>query len=364
MTIDDRARRAAHDFRRSIEDLGGSDGERSSLERFDRIRRRRQRGAQIAATVVASAVALAALLVLTRAFSKNEQPAGPSSHNGRIVYGRSAVGESEVRLYTIDPDGTGEIALPVSFTDCAEWSPDGTKLHVTASEYPGSPLRPAVIDADGTGFTLLNGISNPNLNLGCGDWSPDGSRLVVEGFPQKGARDLDGIYTVRASDGGGLTLVSRNPFGGFDAVPQFSPDGSQIVFFRDDPHRHLPHDVGALYVIGADGTGLRRVTPWGLAAAWGSFSPDGRWIVFADPRGDLDLVHPDGTGLTRVPLDLGGGQPLQPRWSPDGTMIVFGYSTNGQGDIYTVHPDGSGLVQITNTPTVDERWPDWGTSAG
>jgi hypothetical protein len=29
-----------------------------------------------------------------------------------------------------------------------------------------------------------------------------------------------------------------------------------------------------------------------------------------------------------------------------------------------VHADGSDLTQITNTPTIDERWPDWGTFAG
>jgi TolB protein len=59
-----------------------------------------------------------------------------------------------------------------------------------------------------------------------------------------------------------------------------------------------------------------------------------------------------------------GGRPLQPRWSPDGTMLVFGLQTNGQGDIYTVHADGSDLRQITNTPMIDERWPDWGSFAG
>jgi TolB protein len=175
---------------------------------------------------------------------------------------------------------------------------------------------------------------------------------------------VSGIYTVRASDGGDLVLLSGNRFGGFDAVPQFAPDGARVVFFRNDPQRHLPHDVGALYVVSSDGTGLRRITPWGMAASWGSFSPDGRWIVFADLSRDLNFIHPDGTGLTRVPLELPRGRVLQPRWSPDGSAIVFGLQTNGQGDIYTVRPDGSNLVQITDTPDIDERWPDWGTYPG
>ena len=108
----------------------------------------------------------------------------------------------------------------------------------------------------------------------------------MEGFPQTAHAELSGIYTVRASDGGGLSLVSRNPFGGFHAV--------------------------------GHGRDVRELLP--------------RWPMdrFRGPQGNLDLVHPDGTGLTRVPVDLGEGQPLQPRWSPDGTTIVFGLRMKGR----------------------------------
>jgi TolB protein len=365
MSLDARARRAAQDFSRAVNEMDHSAPDRSSFERFDRFRRRRQRNARIGVIFVASALTVAALVFVTRAIPRAERPATPSIPNGRIVYGRSAPGVDQTRLFTVDPDGTGEVSLPVSFTDCAEWSPDGTKLHITAMEYPGSRLRPAVVSADGTGFTLLNATSNADLNLGCGDWTPDMSRLVLEGFPETGHPELNGIYSVRASDGGDLSLVSRNPFGGYDVVPQVSPDGTRVVFLRTDPNRHLPgHDVGALYVVGLDGTGLQRITPWGAAQSTGGWSPDAQWIAFAGPPHDLYLVHPDGSGLVRIPVDLGRGRPLQPRWSPDGTMLVFGLQSNGQGDIYTVHADGSDLTQITNTPNIDERWPDWGTFAG
>jgi TolB protein len=365
MSLDARARRAAQEFRRAANEMDRSASDRSSFERFDRLRRRRERNARIRVIFVASGLAIAAIFLVSRAIPRAEQPAAPPSHNGRIVYGRSAPGVDMTRLFTVNPDGSDEVSLPVSFTDCAEWSPDGTKLHITASEYPGSRLRPAVINADGTGFRLLNATSNADLNLGCGDWTPDMSRLVLEGFPETGHPALNGIYSVRGSDGGDLTLVNRNPFGGYDAVPQVSPDATEVVFLRNDPSRHLPGpQAGALYVVGLDGAGLRRITPWGAARSSGSWSPDGQWIAFAGPPRDLYLVHPDGSGLVRIHVDLGRGGPLQPRWSPDGTMLVFGLQTNGQGDIYSVHADGSDLTQITNTPTIDERWPDWGTFAG
>src|SRR5207247_1036580 len=174
--------------------------------------------------------------------------------------GRSGVGLDQRSLFTTAPDGSDEKRLPVSYTDCGEWSPDGVQMHVTASEYPGAPLRPAVVNADGSGFALFDTSAPSNLNLGCGDWSPAGARLVLEGFG--GSSTVDGIYTVGAGDG-------------------------------------------------------------------------------------------------RMPVTL-GGRPYQPRWAPDGTVIVFGLGVNGQTDIYTVRPDGSGLTQLTDTPAVDEWWPDWG----
>jgi hypothetical protein len=165
MSLDARARRAAQDLRRAVNEMDHSGPARSSFERFDQLWRRRQRNARIGVILVASVLTVAALVFVARAIPRAERPAAPPIHNGRIVYGRSAPGVDETRLFTVNPDGTDEISLPVSFTDCAEWSPDGTKLHITAMEYPGSRLRPAVVSADGTGFTLLNATSNADLNL-------------------------------------------------------------------------------------------------------------------------------------------------------------------------------------------------------
>jgi Tol biopolymer transport system component len=120
--------------------------------------------------------------------------------------------------------------------------------------------------------------------------------------------------------------------------------------------------VGALFVMQADGSGLRRITPWGLAASSGGWSPDGEWIAFSAASRELYLVRPDGTGLAPMTVDLPSGTPMQPRWSPDGAELVFGLETDKSGDIYTVRVDGSDLTQITDTPSIDERWPDWGTN--
>jgi len=73
-----------------------------------------------------------------------------------------------------------------------------------------------------------------------------------------------------------------------------------------------------IYVINADGSGLRRLTD-GMDPAW---SPDGQKVAFArwrDPRG-IYVIDEDGSNETLV---FGWSQAKAPAWSPDGSRIVF-----------------------------------------
>ena len=87
------------------------------------------------------------------------------------------------------------------------------------------------------------------------NWSPDGHDLV---FAQAllSAPDLTGsIYRVHA-DGTGLKQLTSPPRGVSDAEPAWSPDGTKIVFNRFDTNFQ-----GALYVMNADGSDMRRLSP-------------------------------------------------------------------------------------------------------
>ena len=123
----------------------------------------------------------------------------------------------------------------------------------------------------------------------------------------------------------------------------------------------MPDAAGALFVMHADGSGIRRITPWGYAFLQQAWSPDGSWIVFQKPFGELYLVHPDGSGLHRVPVSLPAGTgAVEPSWSPDGSRIVFSLQQGGEADIYVVRPDGTGLQRVTGTPGVLDSGPSWG----
>lgn len=126
-------------------------------------------------------------------------------------------------------------------------------------------------------------------------WSPNGQRLAFT--------HGDAIYTIRA-EGGGLRFVTRG------VTPDWSPDGSEIVFVRPRPPGAV--ETGRIYTIRPDGTSRRFVT----RGAWPRFAPDGRRIAFS--RGDRVYVMPRRGGR---PRRIARG--FNPLWSPDGKYLAF-----------------------------------------
>ena len=131
--------------------------------------------------------------------------------------------------------------------------------------------------------------------------------------------------------------------------PAFSLDGSLIAFHESD-------DVGGIFVAGATGESVRRVTDFGFHPAW---SPDGKQIAFAseeivDPAsrtGDSTLYVVPAAGGT--PRKLVEGDGAQPSWSPSGQRIVYWSNTGGQRDIYTVAEGGGPRVAVTQDSAID-----------
>jgi len=367
MTFETRARRAVLDMHRAVEvmQMSTSTGQKpGTVERFDRFRDRKQRNRKIGALLVAGALIVAAIVVVaTNMLGRDQElvPAVPGPPpEGRLLYEVYAGGNTSA-LFVIDTAGGPSEDLGVDTDPGSVWSPDGTRILVTSTAGPAetaTPVRPATVASDGSDFRLLDGVQDRSLNLNCSAFSPDGSRLACEGY----RGDLDrGVYTVRASDGGGLRALVD-----FIGAPSdFSPDGDEVLFVGNDSGGATLADADALYVVGTDGTGLREIAPPSsvLANTAASWSPDGEWIVFIDADGALSLVHPDGTGLHEIALDpdasiaeaAGGAS-----WSPDGEWIAFTARQVGADnpDIFLVRPDGTELQQVTETPDA-EFTPDW-----
>jgi TolB protein len=175
-------------------------------------------------------------------------------------------------------------------------------------------------------------------------------------------RDGDSELYVRYTDGSTVQLT-RNRIHDFGAA--WSPDGRRIAFSRS-------YGGGeALFVMRADGTGVRRVTtpvttPDGVpsADAAPAWSPDGARLAFASDRagGEPDIwrIDVDGTDLTQLTRTPSFTGDFNPAWSPDGTWIWFDSDRVGvfNREIYRMRPDGSGVQRMTTTEDVDDGAPD------
>ena len=172
--------------------------------------------------------------------------------------------------------------------------------------------------------------------------------------------DRDGeidIYTM-ALDGSNLQRLTTAA--GRDFEPDWSPDGSTIVFSsdRDDPEN------AHLYLMNADGSNQRRLetglTDDQVGARW---SPDGQYILFHSnplvdglPRFDVFRVRADGSDLTNLTNTPGNN--FMADWSPDGKRIVFVSQRNGNSELYVMNADGSNQIRLTESQS-ENLLPRW-----
>jgi Tol biopolymer transport system component len=293
-----------------------------------------------------------------------------STTNYQITFARQ-IPTGGANVFIANPDGSNAhqvpLAQPAEDFGIPIWSPDRTKLLIsTILRFDPSgnllPFRPATVDLNGSNFNLLQPPNAP-FDMGCfGGWYPDGSRLLCShGDPPAG------VFSIRASDGGDPARLTSYPYGSCNACDEptdISPDGKQFVFLRFR-NENTNHQQVALFVENLDGTGLRQITPYGLAQpheiASAQWSPDGQEIISETTQGRLFVVRADGTGLRPIRLQTSTNQyyAFEPDFSPDGTQIVFCMWLHGQEDIYTANADGSNVVQVTNTPDI-ENGADWG----
>jgi hypothetical protein len=219
----------------------------------------------------------------------------------RIAFARVDLESSEIRMFRPDGTDTGQILrLPGQFYELS-WSPDVSKLAFAwERDVPGSfdETEIAVVNADLTG--LVNLSNNPGENDWSPVWSPDGSQIY---FYYGG----HGPAVVNA-DGTGLTLLTSEEAAALDPhwIPEnlaTFPDGfSQPVWSPDWTRLAMTSDPDFdLYVMNADGTDLRLVADRVYHSyANPSWSPDGERIVYWDNA---------GTRADILVVDIAGGSP-------------------------------------------------------
>ncbi len=182
--------------------------------------------------------------------------------------------------------------------------------------------------------------------------SPDGEFVA---YAARHEGDLD-ILLLRVGGQRPNNLTEDSPAD--ENHPAFSPDGRAIAFRSN-------RDGGGIFVMGATGESVRRLTTFGDNPAW---SPDGKEIVFATEGESDPHAREKNSELWVVPASGGeprkifAGDAVQPSWSPDGNRIAF-WATIGGGirRVFTVARDGTDPQPVTAGEALDWN-PVWAGS--
>ncbi|MBU1211843.1 MAG: Tol-Pal system protein TolB [Alphaproteobacteria bacterium] len=179
-------------------------------------------------------------------------------------------------------------------------------------------------------------------------FSPDGQRIIMS--LQEGGGSSIFEMDLRSRQTRRLTNVPE----AIDTGPSYSPDGRQIVFESDR------EGTQQLYVINADGSGVRRISFGNGRYSTPVWSPRGDYIAFTKQlmgRFLIGVIQPDGQG-ERILSE--GFHNEGPTWAPNGRVLMFFREERGQNTgprIYSVDITGYN-EQVVKTPAFasDPAW--------
>jgi Tol biopolymer transport system component len=306
-----------------------------------------------------------------------------SPDRSRIVFSaRVKVDRSDARPYPTPPPG---LDRTVHFTY------DELNPYLLASGVPRpsndvAELQLFVMDADGGELRQITtpwiedymdaipeGDARGNTEP---DISPDGRYVIFTNLSETTLQSFILRLDLETGEVVNLTNVTAGAIPVADSKPRFSPNGKRIAFSSAT-------GTGLqVFVMNADGSGVRQVTEDDNVNVDPAWSPDGRWLAFASYRGTalLDALDEEGGVaelriptddwyLAKVEVDTGAqvlltsaedSPAFRPVWSPEGDRVAYmsgGHSP--QPDIYVVDADGGRPMALQVTLLSKEESFDW-----
>jgi Tol biopolymer transport system component len=287
--------------------------------------------------------------------------------NGRVVL-QTFTAHRGVQLLTVDPvTGAWRRLTNVDWYPIyPDWSPDGRVVAFNVIPTSGVGCKIEVVRADGTGRRDLS-----HHRRGCEEnpsFTPDGHRIVF--VAQRCQHCTERIWSMNRR-GHDLRKIVNAPAGMHAKDPNVSPNGNLLSFIAEGG----PNNHAGIFVVRIDGSGLHRIVPLSVdVERKHDWAPDGRTILFNSNANEPDLpsnlmtIRPDGTHLRHITHYT--GQSKFPRkahegsFSPDGKWIVYRLTIGNTTKLLRRPLNGGAAQQIEFHGAV--QWSgngDWGASA-
>jgi TolB protein len=172
--------------------------------------------------------------------------------------------------------------------------------------------------------------------------------------------DFDPCFDIFQANPDGTQRRRLTDAPGYDAEGSYSPDGKHIVFCSNrSGEKNLE-----LYIMDADGRNVRQLTKApGCYNGGPFFSPDGKRVIFRSDRKKKDhlqiyVINADGTGERALTDDL-NWVCWAPYWYKDGKHIVYTAADHSNPlqrpnyDLYWMNVETGKRVRLTHAPGAD-----------
>ena len=249
----------------------------------------------------------------------------------------------KVHLVRVDGSKDHEIAtnLPGAIRH-PDFSRDGSRFAFDQLTSEESPDQIYVAKADGSNAKRISHCKLPRC---ASNWepawspAPDNSHIAIstgagpisETGPWPGPARF-GIAIVDVDSGKVNQIVENENAVGQNRFPRWSPDGKRLVFYRARAKSDGTIQT-AVFIVNADGSELRQLTPWNMLAGDPDWSPKEDLIVFSthplrefetSERSELYTMRPDGSEIKALTNNgENGPRATEPRWTPDGKAILY-----------------------------------------